>query len=193
MKTVVLGVTGHRFLADMDKIHAGMEQAVACILAAYPDAAFRVLSSLAEGADRLLAKRLLQVPGAMLWVPLPLPEEEYRKDFPSPASQEEFQDLLSQAEKVIPMPVTPEREQGYLAAGMYVLEHSHALLAVWDGLPAQGKAGTAEIVHLARLREMPLAWIHAGNRKPGTTTPTSLGLEQGLFTCENFPINGRQS
>jgi hypothetical protein len=193
MKTVTLGVTGHRFLAEMEKINAGMEQAVACILAAYPGYKFRVLSSLAEGADRLLAKRLLLLPGAHLWVPLPLPEQEYLKDFASPTSQREFNDLLSKAGRVISMPPSKEREQGYLAAGMYVLDHSDVLLAVWDGQSAQGVAGTAGIVAQARAHRLPLAWIHAGNRLPGTNFPTSLGEEQGKLTCENFPPNGRKA
>ena len=193
MKTVTLGVTGHRFLAEMEKINAGMEQAVACILKAYPGYKFRVLSSLAEGADRLLAKRLLLLPGAHLWVPLPLSKEEYLEDFASPVSRSEFNDLMSSARRVIPMPACEERVQGYQAAGRYVLEHSDVLLAVWDGKSAQGAAGTAEIVMQARARQLPIAWIHAGNRLPGTDTPTSLGEEQGKLTCENFPLNGREA
>ena len=190
MKLITLGVTGHRFLAELEKINAGVEQAVACLLAAYPGRSFRVLSSLAEGADRLLAKRLLQLPGAELWVPLPLPEAEYRQDFSTPASQAEFDELLGQAQRVILLPPVMHREQGYLEAGRYIMEHSEVLLAVWDGQPAQGKAGTAEFVRMARLRGIPLAWIHAGNRLPGTDTPTTLGSDQGKLTCENFPPMG---
>lgn len=190
MSIVALGITGHRFLAELDKIHAGVEQAIGCILSAYPVGKFKVLSSLAEGADRLLANRLLLLPGARLWVPLPLPEEEYLKDFESPESRKEFLDLLGKAEQVIQMPACSQREEGYLAAGMYVLENSNVLVTLWDGAPAQGKAGTAEIVSLARQRGMPLAWIHAGNRLPGTNTPTSLGTWQGKLTCENFPSKG---
>jgi hypothetical protein len=29
-------------------------------------------------------------------------------------------------------------------------------------------------------------WVHAGNRRPGTQEPTSLGAEQGKVTVENF-------
>jgi len=190
MKTISLGVTGHRFLADQERIRLGVEQAVACLLASFPGCKFRVLSSLAEGADRLLARRLLELPGSVLWVPLPHPEQEYRRDFSSPASLQEFNELLERAGRVISLPPAQDREQAYLAAGRYIIEHSNILLAIWDGEPAQGKGGTAEIVRLARLRGMPLAWIHAGNRLPGTNTPTTLGNRQGEFTCENFPPSG---
>jgi hypothetical protein len=67
------------------------------------------------------------------------------------------------------------------------------LLAVWDGKSAQGVAGTAGIVAQARAHRLPLAWIHAGNRLPGTDSPTTLGEEQGKLTCENFPLNGRNA
>jgi hypothetical protein len=192
MVIVALGITGHRYLAEMDKVMAGVESALQRILKTFPDSNFRVLSSLAEGADRILAKRLLLIPNASLWVPLPLPEEEYLKDFETSKSKEEFIHLLGKAERVINLPVTDKREEGYLAAGEYILENSDVLLAIWDGKPAQGAAGTSEIVALARERGLPLAWIHAGNRHPGTNIPASLGPEQGKVTFENFSPDGRK-
>jgi len=193
MAIVALGITGHRYLAEMDKIMAGVESAVQRILKTFPDSNFRVLSSLAEGADRILAKRLLLIPNACLWAPLPLPEEEYLKDFETSKSKQEFIHLLGKAERVINMPVTEKREEGYLAAGKYILENSDVLLAIWDGKPAQGVAGTSEIVALARERGLPLAWIHAGNRLPGTGFPTSLGRGQGKVTFEHLPPPGRKT
>lgn len=192
MKTIALGITGHRFLAEMDQIMAGVERAVKRVCRTFPDSSFRILSSLAEGTDRLLAKKLLLRPSAVLWVPLPLQEEEYLKDFETSQSKEEFLQLLGKAERVIRMPVTKTREEGYLAAGNFVLENSDCLLTIWDGKPAQGIGGTAEIVALARERGMPLAWIHAGNRIPGTDIPTSLGPDLGKVTFEHFPKPGRK-
>jgi len=193
MAKLALGVTGHRTLAEMDRIMAGVEEAVQRILEAFPGFSFCVLSSLAEGADRVLAKRLLMIPGTSLRVPLPLPEEEYLKDFETHESKQEFLHLLGKAERVIEMQVKDGREEGYLAAGKYILENSDCLLTIWDGRHAQGMAGTGEIITLARQRGLPLAWIHAGNRIPGTDTPTTLGTEQGKVTFENFPSPGRKA
>jgi len=193
MAIVALGITGHRYLIEMDKVMAGVDRAVQRILGTFPDSNFRVLSSLAEGADRILAKRLLLIPNTSLWVPLPVPEEEYLKDFETSESKEEFIYLLGKAERVINLPVTGKREEGYLAAGKYVLENSDCLLAIWDGKPAQGAAGTAEIVTMARERGLPLAWVHAGNRNPGTNIPSSLGTEQGKVTFEHLPPPGRKT
>jgi hypothetical protein len=132
------------------------------------------------------------MPGASLWVPLPLPEEDYLLDFKTASSKEEFMRLLAKAERVIRMPAAEYREEGYLAAGKYILENSDCFLTIWDGKHAQGMAGTGEVVAQARVRGLPLAWIHAGNRKPGTELPTSLGPDQGKVTFEHFPRPGRK-
>jgi hypothetical protein len=189
---VVLGVLGHRHLTEIDKLMAGVESALLRIFDAFPGPGLRVISSLAEGADRLLAKRLLEVPHAHLWVALPLPEEEYRRDFATQASKEEFNHFMEIAEKVIILPKMENREKSYLAAANYLLENSECLLVLWDGKPAQGDGGTAETVNKARRRSLPLAWIHAGNHLPGTDIPTSLGTEQGKVTFERLPLHKRK-
>jgi len=187
MAIITIGITGHRRLDELDKIMTGVECAVKQIIEAFPDSNFRVLSSLAEGADQILAKRLLLISFSTLWVPLPLPKEEYIKDFKTSQSKAEFIDLLGKAERVICMPEMNKREYAYLAAGKYVVDNCDLLMAVWDGAPAQGIGGTAEIVSLARNRQMPIANIHARNHLPGTLIATSLGYKQGEVTFENFP------
>jgi hypothetical protein len=192
MAIVTLGITGHRYLAEKNQIMAGVESAIQHILELIPKSSIRILSSLAEGADRILAKRLLMIPGTILWVPLPLPEEQYLQDFETSASKQEFHQLLGKAERVINLPAGNGRAAAYLAAGEYILENSDILLAVWDGKPAQSTGGTGEIIALARSRNLPLVWIHAGNRQPGTGDPTSLGPAQGNVTYENLPTTGRK-
>ena len=101
-------------------------------------------------------------------------------------SKQEFYDLLSKAVDVLPPPEATTRELAYALAGQRNLDVSDVLIAIWDGLESQGQGGTAEIVTLARQREIPLIWIHAGNRIPGTDIPLSLGEEQGKLNLENF-------
>jgi predicted flavoprotein YhiN len=79
------------------------------------------------------------------------------------------------------------RDQAYAAVGRYVLEHCDVLIAIWDGQSAQGLGGTGDIVAQARQRGLPMAWIHAGNHRPGTEEPTTLGEEQGKVSLERFP------
>lgn len=58
---------------------------------------FRVLSALAEGADRIVARALLTLPGALLDVILPLDESDYVRDFRSPDSRADFKAMLRAA------------------------------------------------------------------------------------------------
>ena len=184
--TVAVGVTGHRVLAERDKIAAGIDQALDHLERVFPNRPLLGLSALAEGADRLAAVRILTRPGARLHAPLPLPREEYLADFATDDSKQAFLDLLRRTEEVIELPAHGTRDEAYEAVGEYVLRHSDVLLAVWDGQGAQGQGGTGAIVARARERGLPIAWVHAGNRRGGPLEPTSLGEEQGRLTLENF-------
>lgn len=181
-----IGVTGHRVVTEFERIDAGVEAALRRIEDKFPGEAMTVISALAEGADRIVARHVLARPGAGLTVPLPLTKSDYLTDFRSEESREEFLSLLGRAVEVVEMPGATSREQAYEAAGIYVLDNSDVLITIWDGREAQGQGGTADIVERARKRRLPIAWVHAGNRKPDSHEPVSLGDEQGLVTFENI-------
>ena len=182
-----VGVTGHRILMELDKIAAGVDVALDRIEWAFPGQPLTAISALAEGADRLVAHRVLARPGSRLVVPLPLPKADYVQDFETAESRQEFERLFERADDVVELPAAPGREAAYEAAGNYLLDHCDVLLAVWDGQAEQGQGGTAGVVTRARRRDLPIAWVHAGNRHPNTGEPTSLGPEQGYVTFERFP------
>ena len=117
---------------------------------------------------------------------LPIPKYDYLADFEPAQSKDEFLRLLAGADEVIELPPRASREEAYAAAGDAVLQRADVILAIWDGQGAQGQGGTAEVIAGARTRSKPTAWIHAGNRKPGTMEPTSLGSDQGRVTFENL-------
>jgi hypothetical protein len=184
---ITIGITGHRFLVEVDKITTGIDQALDHIERSFGFSSLRMISALAEGADLLIAGQALARGNAALIVPLPLPENEYLTDFSSETSKEEFHQLLTQAEEVLIMPPAPTREEAYAAVGSYILDHCDVLLAIWDGQDSLGVGGTGEIAAKARQIGLPLAWIQAGNRVPGTEEPTTLGDSQGRVIYENFP------
>jgi len=183
---LVLGVTGHRVLAEIAKIEAGVAAALERIRAQWPKHRFTLLSSLAEGADCLVARCVLAWADSYLIVPLPLPPADSLADCGTAEAQREFLALLARAQTVIELPAAEMRNVAYEAAGLYVLDHCEILITIWDGGTEQGQGGTGGIVARARERCLPIAWVHAGNRKPDTFEPTSLGLEQGRVTFENF-------
>jgi hypothetical protein len=186
--SLTIGVTGHRFLAEANKVSAGIDRAIVRIKAAFAPQQWTVLSALADGADQLVTRRLLACLPAQLVVLLPLPLDDYLEEI---RSAEHFHDLMNQAAAMIPLPDRRTRDASYAALARYLAAHCDLLLAVWDGRPAQGPGGTSEIVARVRAAHKPLAWVHAGNRVPGTTQPTTLGPEQGQVTLERFPAARR--
>lgn len=183
-----IGAVGHRILADLGRLEAGIDEALERILSLHPGRSLEVVSSLAEGADRLIVRRVMaRFPEAPLIAVLPRPRDAYREDFASVASREEFMELLARAACVVePEADETQRGEGYRRAGAFVVESADLLVALWDGRRGQGRGGTAEVVALARRRGLPLAWIRAGNRRPGTGEPTSLGAEQGRVSFERL-------
>lgn len=189
--SVAIGVTGHRALTDADRVDAGLDEVVRRLEQAYPDQ-WTVVSALAEGADRLVARRMLAREGTRLVAVLPLARDDYETDFATEASRREFAELLDLADEVVHTPPQPSRDEAYEAAGQTVIARADALIAVWDGRDAQGVGGTDAIVAAARTRGLPLVWIHAGSRTPDTLEPTSLGDAQGAVTVERIPQVGQR-
>jgi len=177
-----VGVTGHRRLPDDPALTAQIDHALDRILELAPRAQstptrLTIISPLAEGADRLVAGRVLQRMGAELEVPLPLSEDDYLSDFSTDTSKEEFHDFLDRADVVNELPHCDSRDEAYEQVGRYIVERSDVLIALWDGLPPRGLGGTARIVAFARQRKLPVLWI-----KTEPPYPLTEDLGEGLPT-----------
>lgn len=150
-----IGVTGHRKLADEEAITAQVRRVLQRLRELVPSTPrtpvlFTVVSALAEGADRLVAREVLQIDGANLEAPLPLPRDEYIEDFETAESKREFEEYLANASAVLELESTGTREESYERVGRYVVDHCDVLIAIWDGQESRGQGGTAEIVAYAR-------------------------------------------
>ena len=140
---------------------------------------FVLVSSLAEGSDRLVAEAGL-VAGYALEAVLPLTRADYASDFATPESRAAFERLLGNASSVFELDGTPdERMRAYQAAGFIMLSNVDLLIAIWDGQGAAGVGGTAQIVSRAiadgipviRLDpqlpdEMQISWPQPGDLPP---------------------------
>jgi len=89
---LILGITGHRDIPqeDVDKLKEKIKEIFNELKGKYPHTPLLLLTSLAEGADRIAAKAAIEE-GIDYVVVLPFPEEEYVKDFPE--SKDEYYDL----------------------------------------------------------------------------------------------------
>jgi len=135
----------------------------------------RLVSALAEGADRLAAAAALER-GIALEAVLPFPDEEYERDF-GDDSRKEFRALLGQAKSVLVLDgAAGRRDKAYEAAGKALLDNCDVLVAVWDGEPARGRGGTREVVEEAVRRRIPVLTVSPDGMSGGLRRRQVAGL-----------------
>ena len=154
----VIGFTGHRQLAEPKLVSAAIRATLMDLKEAAPGE-WLALSSIAAGSDTIFAQQAMRLNLAWQAV-LPLPPAEFRNDF-SPSEWRDAESLLAEAEQVRVLTEKDGRNDAYLDAGMETVHESDVLLAVWDGAPARGKGGTADVVGYARELGHPIVIIDA--------------------------------
>ncbi len=154
----VIGFTGHRQLVESTRTAAAIRGALTELKSAAPGE-WLAFSSVAAGSDILFAREAMKLNLAWQAV-LPLAPAEFKKDF-SAAEWRDAETLLSEAEHVRILVDNDGRNEAYLDAGMETVHESDVLLAVWDGEPARGKGGTADVIGYARELGHPIVIIDA--------------------------------
>ena len=161
-----VGVTGHRWNrlrhTDLEALRASVRGALERLAQSAPGQPMRIVSPLAEGADRIVAEEA-EALGWQLQSALPFPQADYEKDFATEDSRREFRRLLESSARVDELRGSRDskdsRDSAYSAVGRLVLDSCDVLLAVWDGADARGEGGTAQIVREAGERGVPVVWI----------------------------------
>lgn len=143
----MIGCTGHQGLPP--ETAALVDRAIRDHLARRADGELVGLTCLADGTDQLFARAVLDLGGALHVI---VPADQYRDGFPTEASKNGYDELLARARQVERLPFAESTEEAHMAAGRAVVDASDLLLAVWDGKPAQGLGGTADVVVYARQR-----------------------------------------
>ena len=187
----VIGVTGHRFLKNLTQIRSIVDQVIEDIKEAHPGTSLTLLSPLAEGADRLVARQVLAQDRARLIATMPMRIVDYMSDFETQESKREFNELSNQASEIIELPGHSNRDKAYAAVGRYILDRSDLLIALWDGQKSEGVGGTGDIVALARERGMPLAWIRVMRSDTSERSGISDDGHLEKLRYENFSDEGK--
>ena len=184
---IAIGISGHRWVRESKDLLNAIDEVIETITQEYSYQSLKLLSPLAEGADRIVAKQILTSSNAYFVAILPFPMQEYLEDFSTAESKQEFHELFRQADQVIELPGSEVREEAYVALGRSLLDLSDILIVLWDGKPANGRGGTAEIVLEARERGLPLAWIL--HQQPGSIESDAIPLEETQLSIifERFP------
>jgi len=111
------------------------------------------LCSLAEGRDQIFAQSILASGGALIVV---VPCHGYESTFTSPTVLNAYRDLVATAKTVIQLDYPEPAEAAYWAAGKRIVSESDTMIAVWDGKPAGGLGGTADVVTFAHEQGTPV-------------------------------------
>ncbi len=148
-----IGITGHRGLSPHTQ--ALIAAALRTELELYVGTELVGVSCLAGGPDQLFARIVLDLGGILEVV---VPAQQYR-DGLDPDEQRGYDELLATAKHTERLPYIESTEQAHLAAGQTVVERSERLVAVWDGQPARGVGGTADIVDYARQKGVPVTVV----------------------------------
>jgi hypothetical protein len=149
-----LAVTGHRGLSKHTT--ALVDAALRAEIGKRAEVGRLVgLSCLADGADALFARAILDHGGTLHVV---VPASEYRAGLPD-GHHATYDALMAEAAEVICLDYVESNPDAHMDASLHMLANTDELLAVWDGQPARGHGGTADVVEAARGHGMPITVV----------------------------------
>jgi hypothetical protein len=155
-----IAVSGHRgFTAEVEAL---IDTAVRAALSRYTGTDLVGLSCLADGADQIFARAVLDVGGTL---EVFVPAVRYRDALPTSAHAG-YDELISRAVTVHRLDHVESTAASHMDASVEMLKSAELLFAVWDGLPARSFGGTADVVTHAREIGVPVTVIWpAGARR----------------------------
>jgi len=158
----VVGLIGHRELSQVElpSLQQAFDNYISKLLETLKHTPILILTSMAEGSDRLAHKSRFRDQIKICSV-LPFNKEEYAKDFRGTQNRAEYQATLDDSDYVITFsPKTAnekmteiERNRAYKESAFWICDKANSLYAVWDGKSSRGVGGTADTVKY-RIRKM---------------------------------------
>jgi len=113
------------------------------------------VTCIADGADSLFAQAVLDLGGSLHVI---IPAGKYRDALPA-EHHATYDALLAQAADVTCLDHVESDSTAHMDASLRMLDETDELLAVWDGKPARGYGGTADVVNAARARGVPVTIV----------------------------------
>src|SRR5215469_16951174 len=157
-----IGCSGHQQIGDETTIKFVSEQLRELLIASQQQAQDRgqgilASSALAVGTDQLFVKTALELG---IPVEVVIPCVQYEGIFTTVEARDAYHRLLSRCQSVHRLSFEDCSEDAYLAAGHWIADHSDLVILVWNGFPAGGKGGTADVASYVRLLRHPFIHIH---------------------------------
>lgn len=160
---VVVGVTGHLNICadERDSLLSKVKVALQSVrnLLEHNDTPVVMLCGMARGADMLCAQAAFEM-DIPVYAVLPFEKERFYDTFGDSSDRDSLYPYLGKCARIIQTPDieqnkdwfmrkvgTDEDSYWYRQVGIYIAEHSHITLALWDGNPAKlFGCGTAEVI-----------------------------------------------
>jgi hypothetical protein len=178
-----IGITGHRMDRLTDDLEPAARQRVTEVLSLVTQVVgeihlkgaawfngdkpeLRLISALAEGADRLCATVGLEL-GYRLDCPLPFETAIYAEDFRTADSRAAFEMLIGKADRVLELPgERAAAASAYSLVGGAILGSADILVAIWNGQGSGGRGGTGDVVASALSMGKPVIHIPLDPAEP---------------------------
>lgn len=145
-----VGITGHRGLSAV--VEHQVRELLDEALTALDGGQLVGVSCIADGPDAWFAEAVLARGGRLEVV---VPADEYRDALPS-EHHALYDRLLDRAAEVHRTGLTVSDSAAHMAGSEILVGLADLLLAVWDGKPAWGYGGTADVVGFAERSEVPV-------------------------------------
>ena len=157
-----IGFSGHQDLGN-EATSAFVAKSLRELLISYREQAnacnqeLLLYAALAPGADQLCITIALEL---AIPVEAVIPCAEYESIFMGADAVSVYHHLLARCRKIHTLPAQQCSDEAFLEAGHWIVEHADLLLFVWNGYPAGGKGGTADVASYARSMRRPFLHIH---------------------------------
>ncbi|WP_367428591.1 hypothetical protein [Streptomyces celluloflavus] len=155
-----LGITGHRGLSTA--VERLIRDALDAELQKCDMAELCGVSCIADGPDAWFAEAVLARGGRIEVV---VPAEQYRDGLPA-SHHAAYDALLEQAVETHDTGIRESTSRAHMAGSEILVGLVDSLVAVWDGEPARGYGGTADVVGYARRMGVPVrvVWPEGATR-----------------------------
>ena len=151
-----IGISGHQNIRPSSAI-SWVETAIRDEL--HKQRASVGVSSLASGADQIFAKIVVEL---NLELEAVIPCVGYEEVFSDNESKACFHEMIARANVRQVLDFGSPTEEAFFAAGKRVVDTVDFMIFVWDGMPARGLGGTADVVVYTRSKR--LAFTHLNPR-----------------------------
>ncbi|MET7858203.1 hypothetical protein ABZS81_13455 [Streptomyces sp. NPDC005318] len=155
-----LGITGHRGLSP--EVEAQVRDELTKLVADCQPEDLVGISCIADGPDAWFAQAVLAHGGRLEVV---IPAAEYRESLPD-WHHPVYDELTARAADVHHTGMRESNSQAHQAGSEIVVGLADQMIAVWDGQPARGYGGTADVVGYALRVGVPvqIVWPEGATR-----------------------------